>query len=85
MSRHHLRIHWRARARARRRALDRDGWRCRRCGHPGDLEVHHRTPLEAGGAALALANLITLCRACHLAEHTDPERRRWRRFLREGA
>ena len=86
--RDHRRLPWRAWARARRAALDRDGWRCRRCGHPGDLEVHHVTPLEAGGAALALAlaNLETLCTRCHVAAHPhgDPERRAWRRYLREG-
>ena len=73
-------------ARARRAALDRDGWRCRRCGYPAGLEAHHVTPLQAGGAPLALANLETLCRGCHIAAHGggDPERRAWRRYLREG-
>ena len=84
MSRNHRRLPWRLLARARRAALDRDGWRCRRCGHPGGLEAHHVTPLQAGGAALALANLETLCRDCHLAEHADPDRRAWRRYLAGG-
>ena len=85
MSRQHRRLPWRALARARRAVLDRDGWRCRRCGHPGDLEAHHVTPLEAGGAALAVENLETLCRGCHIAEHRrdDPDRRAWRRYLQE--
>ena len=84
MSRQHRRLPWRALARARRAALDRDGWRCRRCGYPAGLEAHHVTPLQAGGAALALANLETLCRDCHLAEHADPDRRAWRRYLAGG-
>ena len=86
MSRHHRdhrRVPWRAWEWARRAALDRDGWRCR-CGSPVDLEVHHVVPLAQGGAALALDNLETLCRGCHIAAHLPPERAEWRRFVREG-
>ena len=86
MSAHHDRMYasggW---ARARRAALDRDGWRCVECGHPGALEVHHVVPLDQGGAPLDLANLQTLCRGCHIGAHMDPARREWRRFLREIA
>ena len=56
-------------AAARRAALDRDGWRCRDCGKPGRLEVHHLQPLEASGAPYELTNLRTLCRGCHIATH----------------
>ena len=84
MSRNHLRLPWRARARLRRRALDRDNWRCVRCESPLDLEVHHVVPLAEGGPALALDNLSTLCMSCHLDAHMDPERRAWRRLLAEG-
>ena len=83
--RDHRRLPWRAWARARRRALDRDGWRCCRCESPLSLEVHHVRPLDQGGAALDLANLATLCRDCHIDVHvTDPERRAWRLFLAEA-
>jgi DEAD/DEAH box helicase domain-containing protein len=66
----------------RRLALERDGHACRWCGataRPGQgLHVHHLRPYSTFGlegdlppwqAANALANLITLCPACHrLAE-----------------
>ena len=85
MSRHHgdhKLIPWRQWARLRRVVIDRDGWRCRRCGHPGNLEVHHVEPLAAGGAPLALANLETVCRWCHLSAHLSPERAAWRAWMR---
>ena len=50
----------------RRQALDRDGWRCRRCGRAGRLEVHHVKELASGGRN-DLSNLETLCRRCHMA------------------
>ena len=87
MSRHHAdhkRVPWRQWARARRAALDRDLWRCRRCGYPDGLEVHHVEPLAAGGAPLALANLETVCRWCHLGAHLSAERRAWRALMRGG-
>ena len=84
MSRNHRRLPWRAWERLRRAALDRDGWRCTRCGSPLDLECHHIVPLDKGGAALALANVETLCRGCHLGEHLPAERRAWRLFVQEA-
>ena len=57
----------------RRRALERDGYRCRallpdnsRCPTKGErnLEVHHLQALAAGGTH-ALANLVTVCRRHH--------------------
>ena len=63
--------------RARTAALERDGWRCRRCGRAGRLEVHHVRKLAQGGAAYNLANLETLCGDCHLGAHaTAPRERR---------
>ena len=67
----------------RRRALERDGHRCRKCGAPGTperpLHVHHIRPFRTFGyipgvneaycEANRLDNLITLCSRCHrLAE-----------------
>ena len=52
--------------------LDRDGWRCTRCGLPGALEVHHVKELHHGGAPYDLANLSTLCRGCHIEGHRTP-------------
>lgn len=55
--------------RARRKVLDRAGYRCERCGRAGTLEVHHRQPIAAGGAPFALSNLEAICRPCHWEEH----------------
>ena len=49
--------------------LERDGWRCTKCGRAGSLEVHHVTPLENGGHPTDPANLVTLCRDHHQLEH----------------
>ena len=61
----------------RRRALDRDGWRCQSCGKAGRLEVHHLRRLIDGGTN-ELPNLKTLCFGCHKAAHkraVTPQRR----------
>ena len=63
--------------RLRRVILDRDGWRCTKCGRPGKLEVHHIRPVAQGGDD-SPDNLRTLCVDDHLSEHTDPERMAWR-------
>ena len=82
--RDHRRLPWRAWARLRRAALDRDDWKCTLCRAPDELEVHHIVALDRGGAALDLANVETLCRGCHIAAHLDSERREWRQFV-QGA
>ena len=77
-------------AQLRRRCLDRDDWRCVKCGSPRDLEMHHKVSLAAGGDPLALDNVLMLCAGCHIAAHRgdyqprDPERAAWRRLLWEG-
>jgi 5-methylcytosine-specific restriction protein A len=40
---------------------------CAECGRLA-AEVHHRVPLEAGGAPYALDNLVSLCKPCHSRE-----------------
>ena len=69
----------------RLQALDRDGWRCTKCGKRGRLEVDHKTRMGDGGAAYDLGNLQTLCRPCHFAKtfaenggNVDPERDAWK-------
>ena len=88
MSRHHRRLDYRSRERLRRACFTRDGFRCRRCGLPGQLDAHHVRPVAAGGSD-ELANLLTLCVRCHIAHHQadplDPERAVWRTFVRELA
>ncbi len=41
------------------RILERDGWRCQRCGCPGELHVHHINPRSRLGDDIE-QNLITL-------------------------
>ena len=75
--------------RTRRRIFQRDGYRCRKCGRAGRLEVDHVVPIEKGGAPWADSNLQTLCRGCHIEktaaerqpEQIDPERAAWRKVL----
>lgn len=58
--------------RARAQAMDRDQHRCQDCGSESLLVVHHIEPyksFENGQDAHELDNLVTLCRACHLARH----------------
>ena len=52
----------------RRAALDRDGWRCVRCGKAGVLEVDHILRVRDGGSEFDLANLQALCRSCHVSK-----------------
>ena len=80
---------WRA---LRKKALDRDGWRCVKCGRAGMLQVDHIKPMETGGAPWDLDNLQSLCRGCHIdktaGENATPEPadvREWRELLRGTA
>ena len=70
----------------RLKVLDRDEWRCRRCGAAGRLEVHYLR-LRDGGDVLGLDNLEAWCRGCHVAEHrlaVTPERAAWLELLAEA-
>lgn len=51
-----------------KRVLERDGWRCQRCGALENLQVHHKIRRSQQGDD-ALANLVTLCACCHTPEH----------------
>lgn len=54
----------------REHVLERDDYECQRCGATdGELQVHHRMPISEGGGH-ELANLETVCRSCHAAEHS---------------
>ena len=46
----------------------------------GAARIRQAIPLEP----LALGNVRTLCRGCHLSAHMTPERRAWRALMREG-
>lgn len=53
---------------ARERALERDGWACRRCGEQEKrISVHHIVPWRVRQDN-SLKNLISLCDTCHPRE-----------------
>src|SRR5271163_1013143 len=52
--------------------LQRDGWRCQRCGGSKDLQVHHIQPRGLLGGDVE-ENLITLCSGCHREIHLRAE------------
>ena len=78
--------HWR---RVRWAVLQRDRFRCQKCGKAGRLEVHHLQALEDGGAPFDPANLQALCRGCHIQHHRvealagRPQAAAWRRAVDE--
>jgi 5-methylcytosine-specific restriction endonuclease McrA len=51
-----------------KKVLERDGWRCQKCGSLENLQVHHKIKRSQQGND-ALENLVTLCAYCHMAEH----------------
>ena len=89
---------WRKRERPNRRrwgkvrrlVLDRDSWRCQKCGKHGRMEVDHRVPLDlAPDRMYDLDNLQSLCQGCHfeksqeerMGKPTPPEVIEWQRYL----
>ena len=66
----------------RRKALERDNYRCSICGSTERLQVHHidetgrNKPKEIQNNELN--NLITLCAKCHIEQH-NPVLKRWGR------
>ena len=74
---------------ARRAALRRAAYRCELpdCGKASRLEVHHVTPLHAGGTNEP-ENLRVLCRKHHVRAHYDAptvERMAWDGLVQELA
>jgi 5-methylcytosine-specific restriction endonuclease McrA len=51
-----------------KQVLERDGWRCQKCGTLENLQVHHKIKRSQQGND-GLENLLTLCAYCHIAEH----------------
>jgi len=52
----------------RKQVLQRDGWKCQVCGSRQNLHVHHQQ-LRSQQGDDENSNLITLCAACHEAQH----------------
>lgn len=52
----------------RHAVLKRDGYKCRKCGRHGAIEIHHVVPLADGGKPFDMENLESLCRRCHFGE-----------------
>jgi 5-methylcytosine-specific restriction endonuclease McrA len=51
-----------------KKVLERDQWKCQKCGSLENLQLHHRIKRSKQGND-ALENLVTLCAYCHMAEH----------------
>ena len=51
-----------------KKVLERDGWRCQRCGALENLQVHHKIKRSQQGSD-AIENLVTLCAYCQMREH----------------
>jgi len=65
----------------RMQALQRDKFRCARCGNRRFLHVHH-VHYKDDLATCTVDDLLTLCEKCHKKIHKKEfkERRRWRRW-----
>lgn len=48
--------------------VNRDNFRCMKCGTSSSLHVHHIIPVAKGGLSIQ-ANLVTLCARCHSSKH----------------
>jgi 5-methylcytosine-specific restriction endonuclease McrA len=51
-----------------KRVLERDQWKCQKCGSLENLQVHHKIKRSQQGND-TLENLVTLCAYCHTREH----------------
>lgn len=51
-----------------RGVLNRDNWKCRKCGYRQNLHCHHIIYRSSGGVDESW-NLITLCELCHSKVH----------------
>jgi 5-methylcytosine-specific restriction protein A len=59
--------------RVRLLVLNRDGWRCWRCGGPA-REVHHLRPVSRYGVSYDPRHLVAACHPCNLAVRELPAR-----------
>ena len=62
--------------------LERDGWKCVKCGSTENLEVDHKVEPRDGGAAFPpLSGLWTLCKKCHSRKTRDVAKLRMGRMI----
>lgn len=66
--RRRLRLELHAYSELRQQVLQRDRWRCQRCGTASPLQVHHIQSRGRQGDD-GEENLITLCATCHQDAH----------------
>lgn len=63
----------------RKIALERDNYLCQDCVENKSIsnasEVHHIKPLDVGGEAYDLDNLISLCHECHMKRHSELDKK----------
>jgi 5-methylcytosine-specific restriction endonuclease McrA len=67
---------------ARERALRAAGYRCTHCGDSDNVETHHAVIRPGQPGDNNPANLIVLCRRCHLKQHSPPIEQPRQRFSR---
>ncbi len=61
----------------RNEALERDGYKCKKCGREAS-EVDHITEIADGGGAWSLDNLQSLCNDCHKEKTRESWKQRTR-------
>ena len=66
--------HWTWKA-LRKRIIERDDYRCRKCGSTDSLHVHHIVYARSGRiTSVPDEDLITLCTQCHDQWHSSQDR-----------
>ena len=55
----------------RQAVKERDRNRCRRCGNPNGVQLHHVEYLSQGGPD-EVTNILSLCLRCHSLAHSNP-------------
>jgi 5-methylcytosine-specific restriction endonuclease McrA len=50
--------------------LERDNFKCVKCGSTENITIHHKVEISQGGSD-SEDNLITLCYKCHAFEHRN--------------
>ena len=63
-----IKLGLRAYGRILKRVLERDDWRCQKCGSLENLQIHHKVKRSQQGND-SIENLIALCAPCHASQH----------------